>query len=107
VKVAKGIGGKIVLCSACMKKVLGILFRVFQFIYNINWKKEISPEATIQLAKGFPILLGPFAKLQKEIISFVMSVPPSFRRHGKIWFTRNGFSRNSIPEYFLNFVKFH
>jgi len=64
--VAKGIGRQLVLCSACLKKVLGILLRVFQFIFNTIWKKEMSPEATIELVKDFPILLGPFAKLQKR-----------------------------------------
>jgi len=80
-----------VLCPACLKKVLGILFRVFQFIFNIIWKKEMSSEAPIELVKDFPTLLGTFAKLQKGTISFVMSVPPSVCPHGKIWFSRDGF----------------
>jgi hypothetical protein len=54
--VARGIGGQFVLFSACLK-MLAILLRVFQFLFNIIWKKEMSPEAPIQLAKDFPILL--------------------------------------------------
>jgi hypothetical protein len=72
--VARGIGGQFVLCSACLKKVLGILLRNFQFLFNNIWKKEMSPEPPIELAKDFPILLGPFAKWQKGTISFVLSV---------------------------------
>jgi len=89
--VARGIAGQFVLFSACLKKVLAIFLRVFQFLFNIIWKKEMSPEAPIQLAKDFPILLSPFAKLQKETISSVMSVPPSVCPNGNIWFPRDGF----------------
>jgi len=41
-KVTRGIGGQFVLCSACLKKGLGILFRLFQFIFNIIWKKNVT-----------------------------------------------------------------
>jgi hypothetical protein len=82
-KVAVGVGGQFVLCSACLK-VLDILLRIFQFIFNIVRKKEMSPEAPIELANDFPILLGPFAKLQNKTISSVMPVPPSVCPHEKI-----------------------
>jgi hypothetical protein len=87
-----GVGGQFVLCSACLKKLLGILLRIFQFIFNIVRKKEMSPEAPIELVKDFPILLEPFAKFQNGTISSVMSVPPSICPHAKIWLPRNGFS---------------
>jgi len=85
--------------------VPGILRYVFKFIFKKIWKKEMSPEAPVESVKDFPILLGPFTKLQKGTISFVMPVPPAVCTPGKIWFPRDGFSRNLIPVYFLNFVK--
>jgi hypothetical protein len=102
--VATGIGGQFVLCSACLKKVLGILLRVFQFIINIIWKKELSPKAPIELVKEFPILLGAFAKLRKATISFVMSVRPSvsMEQLGSHW---TDFHEIRYLRIFRNFVQ--
>ena len=45
------------LCSAaCLKRMLGILRCALKFVFNITWKKQMSPEAPIESLKVFPIL---------------------------------------------------
>jgi hypothetical protein len=48
-------GGQLVLCSVCLERVVGILLRVFQLIFNVIGKKVMSREETIQITKEFPI----------------------------------------------------
>jgi hypothetical protein len=47
--------GQFLLCSACLEKVVGILRRVFQVIFNIIGKKVMSKEEIIQFTKEFLI----------------------------------------------------
>jgi hypothetical protein len=47
--------GQMALCYACLERVVGILRRVFQFIFNIIGKKVMSKEEIIQFTKEFPI----------------------------------------------------
>ena len=44
------------LCFACLKRVVDIVHHVFQFIFNIILKKEISAEALIEFLKQFSVL---------------------------------------------------
>jgi len=47
--------GQLALCYACLERVVGVLRRVFQFIFNIIGKKVMSKEEIIQFKKEFPI----------------------------------------------------
>jgi len=96
-KLARWSGGQFVLCSsACLNRMIGILCCALKFIFNNIRKKEMSPEAPIEMVKGFRVLLGAFAKLRKATNSFVMSIRP----HGTIQLPPNRFSWNSILEHF-------
>jgi len=63
----------------------------------------MSPEAPVEMGKGFPILLGALAKLRKATLSF-MSVRPSVRKE-QFSSHRTDFHEIRYLSIFRNFVK--
>jgi hypothetical protein len=54
-RLAEECTAQFLLCSACLERVVGILRRVFQVIFNIIGKKVMSEEEIIQFTKEFLI----------------------------------------------------